>query len=125
MQQAKAKFGEVTGLFDDAFNVNAKEFITPNLRDESGAAIGKDEFASAKTSFIPKPSDSPQTLAFKARNRANIINKGIMASGKVWTGGKYTSPYTGKVSSKIEDIEVDDTPKMTLREKYLKKYGKK
>jgi len=115
MQQAKAKFGSVTGLFDDAFSVNSSEFITPNLRDESGAAIGKDEFESAESRFIPKPADTPQTLAFKARNRANIINKGIQASGKVWKGGGYSSPYTGKVSSKIEDVSVEEKPKAKVK----------
>jgi hypothetical protein len=42
-----------------------RDFINAQLRRESGAAIGKDEFASARLQYIPAPGDPPQVVADK------------------------------------------------------------
>lgn len=121
----KAKFGAFTGLFDDAYSVNASEFITPNLRDESGAVISADEFKNAESRLVPKPNDDDKTLAFKAKNRANIINAGIRASGNAWKGGAYSSPFTGQVGTTIDAPKSESSDKvMSLREKYAQRRGK-
>lgn len=46
-----------------------RDFINAVLRLESGAAIGKDEFDSAKKQYFPQPNDDPETIAQKAANR--------------------------------------------------------
>lgn len=46
-----------------------RDFINAVLRLESGAAIGKDEFANAKKQYFPQPGDSAEVIAQKASNR--------------------------------------------------------
>lgn len=46
-----------------------RDFINAVLRLESGAAIGKDEFANAKKQYFPQPGDSDEVIAQKDANR--------------------------------------------------------
>ena len=48
-------------------------FITAVLRKESGAAIGKDEFATEDRKYFPQLNDSPQVLQQKANARKLAI----------------------------------------------------
>ena len=48
-------------------------FITAILRKESGAAIGKDEFATAEKNYFPKPGDNDATIAQKQKARKTAI----------------------------------------------------
>ena len=47
------------------FEQAAQDYITANLRDESGAAIGPEEFAKANKTFIPNLFDKEATLTQK------------------------------------------------------------
>lgn len=47
-----------------------RDFINAILRQESGAAIGKDEFTNARRQYFPQPGDSDAVIQQKARNRA-------------------------------------------------------
>ena len=44
-------------------------FITAILRKESGAAIGRDEFATAEKNYFPKPGDDAAAIAQKQQAR--------------------------------------------------------
>lgn len=46
-----------------------RDFVNAILRQESGAAIGKDEFNNAKRQYFPQPGDSEAVIAQKAQNR--------------------------------------------------------
>ncbi len=46
-----------------------RNFVNAILRRESGAAISKDEFASAEQQYFPRAGDSPEVLAQKQQNR--------------------------------------------------------
>jgi hypothetical protein len=59
-----------------SFDQAKRDFLNAVLRQESGAAIGKEEFASADLQYFPQPGDSPRTLQQKAQNRALAI-KGV------------------------------------------------
>jgi hypothetical protein len=48
-------------------------FITAILRKESGAAIGRDEFATAEKNYFPKPGDDAATIAQKQQARRTAI----------------------------------------------------
>jgi hypothetical protein len=50
-----------------------RNFVNAILRQESGAAIGKDEFASAQAQYFPQPGDSAEVIAQKAANRRSQI----------------------------------------------------
>lgn len=56
-----------------------RDFINAVLRKESGAAIGKDEFASADKQYFPQIGDSPVVIQQKQQAREQAI-KGIMAA---------------------------------------------
>ena len=46
-----------------------RDFMNALLRQESGAAIGKDEFNNGKRQYFPQPGDSDAVIAQKAANR--------------------------------------------------------
>jgi hypothetical protein len=50
-----------------------RNFVNAILRQESGSAIGKDEFASAQKQYFPQPGDSAEVIAQKAANRRSQI----------------------------------------------------
>jgi len=47
-----------------------RDFVNAVLRQESGAAIGKDEFENASRQYFPQPGDSAAVIKQKAENRA-------------------------------------------------------
>jgi hypothetical protein len=47
-----------------------RNWIAANLRKESGAVIGTDEYRQADNQYFPQPNDDDQTKADKARLRA-------------------------------------------------------
>lgn len=46
-----------------------RDWVNANLRNESGAAIGKDEFESADKQYFPQMGDKPEVIRQKAINR--------------------------------------------------------
>lgn len=73
-----------------------RDFINAQLRRESGAAIGKDEYASADKQYFPQPGDSAQVLKDKAQARALAI-QGMTRSA----GPSYTAPQQEVLSDDI------------------------
>lgn len=76
-----------------------RDFITAILRKESGAAIGKDEFANEDRKFFPQIGDKPATLKQKALGRKrtfeNLKNqsKGVFdVQNKIKPAQEFTSP---------------------------------
>lgn len=61
-----------------------RNFVNATLRRESGAAIAESEFESAEKQYFPRAGDSPETLAQKARNRAQVINMMQAEAGPAW-----------------------------------------
>jgi hypothetical protein len=49
------------------------DFINAQLRRESGAAIGRDEFVNADKQYFPVPGDKPEVIRQKAANRRAAI----------------------------------------------------
>jgi hypothetical protein len=76
-----------------------RDFINAILRQESGAAIGKDEFDSANVQYFPQPGDGNAVIAQKKQNRIQKI-RGLgagMGEGRIETGGEQpTHDATGK-----------------------------
>jgi hypothetical protein len=50
-----------------------RDFVNAVLRQESGAAIGRDEFDNARRQYFPQPGDSDEVKAQKAANRQTAI----------------------------------------------------
>lgn len=55
------------------FNQAKADFINAQLRRESGAAIGKDEYLNADKQYFPQPGDGPEVIKQKAANRRSAI----------------------------------------------------
>lgn len=62
-----------TSAAQQQVNQAKTNFITAVLRKESGAAIGKDEFATEDRKYFPQLNDSPQVLQQKANARKLAI----------------------------------------------------
>lgn len=74
--------GGALGAATNRFGLNAndqkaeqaqRDFINAVLRQESGAAIGDNEFDNARKQYFPQPGDGPEVIAQKARNRQLAI----------------------------------------------------
>ena len=59
-----------------------RDFINAILRQESGAAIGKDEFDNAELQYFPQPNDGPEVIEQKRQAREAKI------SGLKYTAGQ-------------------------------------
>lgn len=58
-----------------------RDFINAVLRKESGAAIGKDEFANAERQYFPQPFEGQKSIKQKAEARRRAIEGLSVASG--------------------------------------------
>lgn len=74
-----------------------RDFINAVLRNESGAVIGPDEFASADKQYFPQPGEGEAVIAQKARNRAITIEALRRQAGGATIGND------GNSNSKLSD----------------------
>lgn len=65
-----------------------RDFVNAVLRQESGAAIGAQEFDNARKQYFPQPGDSKEVIAQKARNRQLSVQALQANAGKA----KLTAP---------------------------------
>ena len=75
------------------------QFITAMLRQESGAAINKDEFNRYDKEFFPQPGDKPEVIAQKAEQRKVAID--AMKKG---AGPSYKSPQPSAASRTTKSV---------------------
>jgi len=61
-----------------------RNFVNAILRRESGAAISSSEFSSAEKQYFPRVGDTPQVLAQKKANRAQVLNALRAESAGAW-----------------------------------------
>ena len=82
---------------DKRFFQAERSFINAVLRKESGAAIGKDEFESARRQYIPLPGDGPQTLERKRIERQTALQNMNRAAGPSYQNSS-TQPVAAPVT---------------------------
>jgi hypothetical protein len=83
------------------------QWIEAYLRKDSGAAIGKEEYANAARSYFPQPGDNPKTLARKRKARGEIENSlAIQGTGRSRSTG--AGPNTGSGGRSKYQISVED-----------------
>ncbi len=73
-----------------------RDFINAVLRQESGAAIGKDEFENAKRQYFPQPGDSAAVIQQKAANRKLVIEGFKRSAGP---NAQFTTPASPNAAS--------------------------
>ena len=74
---------------EQAYASAASDFVTGQLRQESGAAIGKDEFDRKYREFFPMPGDNKEQIKLK-RDRRNAASQDM----KNLSGGLYEALYS-------------------------------
>lgn len=84
-----------------------RDFVNALLRQESGAAIGQNEFANAERQYFPAPGDSQEVIAQKAKNRATAI-EGVGKGGnntfrKEFEQKRASAPQGGPSVGAVED----------------------
>lgn len=76
----------------------ASDFVTAQLRKESGAAIGQDEFDRKYREFFPVVGDSPAQIKSKSQRRRKAAN-----DMRIESGGLYDSLYgEEEIKEKVE-----------------------
>jgi hypothetical protein len=88
--------GEQYRLYDQT----VRNFINATLRRESGAAISPSEFKNAEEQYLPKAGDSPQVLAQKAANRAQVFENFKTEGGATFDRIPYVSPLNQRAPQK-------------------------
>lgn len=92
-----SKLGNVatTSTLQEA-NRAKKDWMTANLRKESGAAIPESEYAAEEAKYFPQVGDSADVIKAKAQARKIAENSMKTAAGRLWTekGGQDVIPPT-------------------------------
>lgn len=83
-----------------------RNFVNAVLRRESGAAISAGEFASAEKQYFPRWRDTPEVLAQKARNRAQVAAGFKAEAGDAWD--KVATVGAPKKAQKFTKPEEED-----------------
>lgn len=94
-------------------------FINATLRRESGAAIGRDEYAKAKKQYLPQPGDNEQLLAQKKANREQVFQnfktEGMGAFEKI----PYVNPIGSIGPAKGKKVVTDGQQTLEIDEQDL------
>ena len=88
----------------------ANNFIRANLRKESGAAIGADEWTAEFVNYFPQYTDDAQTIKNKAMFR-NILTQNMKAAG----GKSYRAPNMAEDESMITAYDLNPRLRDSLR----------
>lgn len=108
------------------YNQAKENFITANLRLESGAAIGKDEFVKEDKKFFPQPGDSQSVVKQKREARTRQLDILTAASGGFFEEvQKERKRRTGNDSTDIKtQEEYDKLPSGAVYSEDGKQYRK-
>lgn len=76
------------------FSRHKRDFMNAQLRDESGALIGVDEFMSADKQYFPQPGQAlnKKLLEEMAENRRQVIENMLVKAGQLKPGQRYEPP---------------------------------
>ena len=88
------------------FGQARRNFINAQLRRESGAVIGPEEFTNARKQYFPEPGDNDEVLKQKAQNRKTAIDAMVRDAG----------PTYGKSKKATTDGPLPDFSKMSDEE---------
>jgi hypothetical protein len=100
-----------------------RDWVTANLRQESGAAIGGEEMNNEIIKYFPQPADTPQVVEQKRRSRESAIQAMIVTAGPgAKKAGLEFKPYEPSMVDRIKsmsaaDLYMLDTTKLNEREK--------
>lgn len=93
----------------------ASDFVTAQLRKESGAAIGDAEFERKYREFFPVPGDTPKQIESKRKRRERANKSMIAESGSVYNALYKESPDKKVVAVKSDPDVAQYTDGQTAR----------
>jgi hypothetical protein len=121
------KLGPYGGYFEtperQSYKQAQRDWVTANLRQESGAAIGGEELSSEIIKYFPQPSDTPQVVEQKRRSRESATQSMLVNAGPgAKKAGLEFKPYEPAMVDRIKsmsaaDLYMLDTTKLSEREK--------
>lgn len=121
------KLGPYAGYFEtperQSYRQAQRDWVTANLRQESGAAIGVEEMNNEIIKYFPQPSDTPQVVEQKRRSRESAIQSMLVNAGPgAKRAGLEFKPYEPSMVDRIKsmsaaDLYMLDTTKLNDREK--------
>ena len=124
---AGQKLGPYGGYFEtperQSYKQAQRDWVTANLRQESGAVIGAEEMNNEIIKYFPQPSDTPQVVEQKRRSRESATQSMLVNAGP---GAKRANlefkPYEPSMVDRIKsmspaDLYMLDTTKLSEREK--------
>jgi hypothetical protein len=133
---SKAGFGETTigqklgpyaGYLESperqSYKQAQRDWVTANLRQETGAAMGADEMTNEILKYFPQPSDTAQVVEQKRRSRESATQAMILNAGPgAKKAGLEFKPYEPSMVDRIKtmsaaDLYMLDTTKLSEREK--------
>lgn len=79
------------------YEQSKRDFLNAILRQESGAAIGKNEFESGEKQYFPQPGDSPETIKQKAKNRQIATQRMAKLAGPAYQSSAVDGQPQGEV----------------------------
>jgi hypothetical protein len=85
------------------FEQAQRDFINAILRQESGAAIGKDEFVNAERQYFPQVGDKPEVIEQKRRNRETSANALRVQAGA--GASTLNNPVNGSGSAQLTPVQ--------------------
>lgn len=96
-----------------------REFVNAVLRQESGAAIGKEEFTSADKQYFPQFGDSKETIRIKAQARQRAID-GLKAQSQ----GAHEALFgAGAQQGGNDDLNADELAELARLEELERRGG--
>jgi len=121
------KLGPYAGYFEtperQSYKQAQRDWVTANLRQESGAAIGAEEMNNEIIKYFPQPSDTPQVVEQKRKSRESAIQSMLVNAGPgAKRAGLEFKPYEPSMVDRIKsmsaaDLYMLDTTKLSDREK--------
>lgn len=121
------KLGPYGGYFEtperQSYKQAQRDWVTANLRQESGAAIGAEEMNNEIIKYFPQPSDTPQVVEQKRRSRESATQSMLVNAGPgAKRAGLEFKPYEPSMVDRIKsmspaDLYMLDTTKLSEREK--------
>ena len=121
------KLGPYAGYLESparkSYKQAQRDWVTANLRQETGAAMGADEMNNEILKYFPQPTDTPQVIEQKRRSREAATQAMIVTAGPgAKRAGLEFKPYEPSMVDRIKsmsaaDLYMLDTTKLSDREK--------
>ena len=121
------KLGPYAGYLESSqrklYKQAQNDWVSANLRSETGATLGVDETNEMLLKYFPQPSDPPEVIEQKRKSRESALQSMLFSAGQgAKKAGLEFKPYEPSMVDRIKtmsaaDLYMLDTTKLSEREK--------